>query len=64
MADIVTTYGTLCRLRLLATVPLWLVPLAIRSGTLKGALPDRLTDGASDRAGVSESGAVGSIGAV
>ena len=63
MVYIVTNCGTLFRVRLLATVPLWLVPLAIRSGALEGALPDRLTDGTSDRAGVSESGAVGSIGA-
>jgi hypothetical protein len=31
MAYIVTNYGTLFRLRLLATVPLFLVPLAFRS---------------------------------
>jgi hypothetical protein len=64
VVNIVTNCGTLFGLRLLATVPRWLVPPAIRSGAVEGALPDRLTPGASDRAGVSESGAVGPIGAV
>jgi hypothetical protein len=46
MAYIVTNYGTLFRLRLLATVPLWLVPLAFRRPAPSGDLsPTSVTAG-------------------
>ena len=42
MAYVVTNYGTVVRLRLLAAVPLWLVPLALAQARAGTAAPDVL----------------------